>query len=252
MEAAADRVERSARPRRGRLHRRARRPAGGLRRRRHHARHGRVGAALARVREAAHRAGRAGLLPHADRGHRRRVPLAGLVRRRARRRRSASRDCRTSSSSLLADARRRADLGAFGRRLVEEFSLEGAAQRQLAIYRDAFAARAQQQRPWRDAVRSLSAASPATTAASSCAGRAAGGGRTTSTPRRSRRPTALRDANAPAPLEGPILWFPGVGWDTLAGTDRHLAMERRRAAPDRMGRHAALGAPRARPRRCRR
>ena len=30
---------------------------------------------------------------------------------------------------------------------------------------------------------------------------------------------------AAAPSEGPILWFPGVGWDTLAGTDLHLATE---------------------------
>lgn len=125
---------------------------------------------------------------------------------------------------LLADERRRADLGAFGRRLVEEFSLEGAAQRQLAIYRDAFAARAQQQRPWRDAVRSLSGL--AGYYGGELARRARGRRRTDDF---NAAPVAATDRaarrNAPVPLEGPILWFPGVGWDTLAGTDRNLAVE---------------------------
>ncbi|ERG64548.1 hypothetical protein L332_08820 [Agrococcus pavilionensis RW1] len=124
---------------------------------------------------------------------------------------------------LLADADRRAELGGFGRRLVEEFSLERAAKLQLAIYRDAAANRSQQKRQWGEAARCFA----------SLAGYYAAEGVARL---RSRRRTddfnavpvaaAARAAArvAPAPSAGPILWFPGVGWDTLAGTDRHLAM----------------------------
>ncbi len=125
---------------------------------------------------------------------------------------------------LLADARRRADLGAFGRRLVEEFSLQRAAERQLAIYRDTSATRAQQQRQWREAARSFSAL--ARHYSGDLVSRARGVRRTddfNAAPVAASAPAAQRVAATPS--EGPILWFPGVGWDTLAGTDRHLAVE---------------------------
>lgn len=54
-------------------------------------------------------------------------------------------------SYLLTDSRRRAQLGAYGRRIVEEFSLERAAAQQLTIYSDALASRADQKRRLLDA-----------------------------------------------------------------------------------------------------
>ncbi|WP_426184823.1 glycosyltransferase [Microbacterium sp. TWP3-1-2b2] len=126
---------------------------------------------------------------------------------------------------LLSHAQLRAELGAFGRRLVEEFSLERAAKRQLAIYQDAFATRAQQKRQLREAVRSFSGL--AGYHVGQRIARLRGNQRTddfnaepVASRGRSERPTATSTSS-----DGPILWFPGVGWDTLAGTDRHLAME---------------------------
>lgn len=125
---------------------------------------------------------------------------------------------------LLSDAQLRADLGAFGRRVVEEFSLETAAKRQLAIYRDAFATRAQQKRQWREVLRS--SAGLAGYYGRELVSRARGQRRTddfNAVPVAATAPSARRVPQAPS--AGPILWFPGVGWDTLAGTDRHLAIE---------------------------
>lgn len=125
---------------------------------------------------------------------------------------------------LLSDARRRAELGAFGRRLVEDFSLERAATRQLAIYRDAFAARAQQKRQWREAIRS--AARLARYYGGELASRSRGRRRTDDFNALPVAATARAAPRvAPASSDGPILWFPGVSWDAIAGTDRQLAIE---------------------------
>ncbi|WP_405218110.1 glycosyltransferase [Agrococcus sp. Ld7] len=125
---------------------------------------------------------------------------------------------------LLSDARRREELGSFGRRLVEEFSLQNAAARQLAIYRDAFSTRAQQQRQWSEVLRSSTRF--AAYHAGELSRRVRGQRRTddfNAVPVAATGRPAPRPAQTPS--EGPILWFPGVGWDTLAGTDRHLATE---------------------------
>lgn len=125
---------------------------------------------------------------------------------------------------LLSDAQRRADLGAFGRGLVEEFSLQTAAKRQVAIYRDALATSAQQKRQRGEMLRC--SAGLAAYYGRELTSRARGRRRTddfNAAPAAATNPSGQRDA--PAPSEGPILWFPGVGWDTIAGTDRHLATE---------------------------
>ena len=126
-------------------------------------------------------------------------------------------------SELLASAERRREMGAFGRGVVEEFSLERAARRQLTIYRDAYAARAELKKQLVDAGRSFLglAAYHVDSASPGCADDSA---LTTSTPipwrRNGRSPTTTAAAGND---DGPILYFPGVGWDTLAGTDRQLA-----------------------------
>jgi len=125
---------------------------------------------------------------------------------------------------LLTDVALRAELGLFSSTIVEEFSLQRAARRQLAIYRDAHATRAQQKRQYAEAARSLVGFAGYTV--SQRVARLRGKGRTddfNAEPVAARR-TAVT-APAAAPADGPIVWFPGVGWDTLAGTDRHLALE---------------------------
>ena len=130
---------------------------------------------------------------------------------------------RSELSGLLTSADRRRELGAYGRRVVEEFSLERAAHRQLTVYRDAYAARAEHKRQLGDAGRSF-------------LGLAAYhvGQRVDRWRKRQRaddfnvNPVAQQPGNddgrlAPVGDDGPILYFPGVGWDTLAGTDRQLA-----------------------------
>ena len=125
---------------------------------------------------------------------------------------------------LLADPGRRHELGAFGRRLVEDFSLDRAALRQLTIYRDAYAARAGQKRQLAAAGRSF--ARLADYHVKQRADRWLGRQRADDF---NARPVAT-DAKAADGIgmregddDGPILYFPGVGWDTLAGTDRQLA-----------------------------
>lgn len=130
---------------------------------------------------------------------------------------------RRELSTLLTSPDRCRELGAYGRRVVEEFSLERAAHRQLTVYRDAYAARAEHKRQLVDAGRSF-------------LGLAAYhvGQRVDRWRKRQRaddfnvNPVAQQPGDddgrlASAGDDGPILYFPGVGWDTLAGTDRQLA-----------------------------
>ncbi len=127
-------------------------------------------------------------------------------------------------SVLLASADRRRELGAFGRRTVEEFSLERAARRQLTIYRDAFAARADQKKKVADAARSVVGLAQYYVAQR--VARLRGRQRTDDF---NAEPVVIASNNLDEGREqrlnedGPILYFPGVGWDTLAGTDRQLA-----------------------------
>lgn len=121
---------------------------------------------------------------------------------------------------LLTEPARRTQLGVFGRRVVEAFSLESAAQRQVTIYRDAWIARKEQKR--RGAAAARSVAGLAAYYARQRLARLRGRQRAddfnadpVSTPHIG-RPAVAADA------EGPLLLFPGVGWDTLAGTDRQL------------------------------
>lgn len=134
-------------------------------------------------------------------------------------------ELREALSPLLADARMRGELGAYSREVVEDFSLDSAAQRQVTIYRDAIAGRAEQKRRIWDAAVSAWGF-----------GRYFVGRRVQRLLGRRRVDdfNAVPVAGAAAPTSrlrsaahdgsGPILYFAGVKWDTLAGTDRHLAM----------------------------
>lgn len=126
---------------------------------------------------------------------------------------------------LVADADRRRRLGEFSRQVVEDFSLERAAHRQLTIYRDAFEERADQKRRRLEGARS-----------GALLARYYVGQRLDRLRHRQRsedfnaEPVAVhaaepRPASTPrADAAGPILYFPGVGWGALAGTDRNLAI----------------------------
>ncbi|GAA1978751.1 glycosyltransferase [Microbacterium pumilum] len=131
---------------------------------------------------------------------------------------------RSELVGLLADPARRAELGAFGRAAVEEFSLERSATRQVTIYRDAVAARAEQKKRVLAAGRSF--LQLARYHVAQRVDRWRGRQRAddfnvepVATQKHGARPGESLSTLA----GGPILYFPGVGWDTLAGTDRQLA-----------------------------
>ncbi|MRK00833.1 glycosyltransferase [Aeromicrobium sp. S22] len=120
---------------------------------------------------------------------------------------------------LLDAPQRRADLGRFARSTVEQrFSLAAAADRQLAIYRTV-----------------LDAAPPGPAVTSEAAA-VVGFGRYHLTKRIARatgrhatddfnaKPVATSGSRSPVEGEdGVIVYFAGVSWDALAGTDNHLA-----------------------------
>lgn len=125
---------------------------------------------------------------------------------------------------LLADLQRRHDLGRFGRRVVEEFSLDRAAQRQLTIYRDALAQRQIRAGELADAGRSFLGV--AAYHVRQRLDRLRGRQRTDDFNTVAVMPPSQHGSSQPSPAhpDGPILYFPGVGWDTLAGTDKQLAI----------------------------
>ena len=130
----------------------------------------------------------------------------------------------TELSELLASAERRCEMGAFGRGVVEEFSLERAARRQLTIYRDAYAARAELKKQLVDAGRSFLglAAYHVGQRVARLRGRQPADD-FNANPVTTQREKSDDERRACVNDDGPILYFPGVGWDTLAGTDRQLA-----------------------------
>lgn len=131
---------------------------------------------------------------------------------------------------LLTDPQRRERAGRFSREVVEQFSLESAARRQLAVYRDAWAGRAAQKRQIRAAAGSF--AGLANYHLTQRVARWRGRQRTDDF---NAAPVAARPTESVqrrgAPESGPILYFAGVGWDTLSGTDRQLVTELARHAP---------------------
>ncbi|WP_375386211.1 glycosyltransferase [uncultured Microbacterium sp.] len=126
---------------------------------------------------------------------------------------------------LLADAQRRRDLGEYSRRVVNDFSLETAAARQLAIYREAWATRSSQKRRILDGVRSF--AGLARYHITQRLARFRGTQRAddfNADPVTTIRPT-VDSPVLEGSRRGTILYFPGVGWDTMAGTDRQLVAQ---------------------------
>ena len=130
---------------------------------------------------------------------------------------------------LLADETLRRELGSYGREVVEEFSLESAAKRQVTVYRDALAARGEHKKQVVDAARST--VQLARYYVGQRIARVRGRQRTddfnavpvvSHSPEGSATGADAGGVGTPS-ATGPILWFPGVGWDTLAGTDRQLA-----------------------------
>ena len=125
---------------------------------------------------------------------------------------------------LLVDRELRARLGAFGREVVEQFSLARAATRQLTVYRDAVEARGEQKNRGGAALRAGFGFARYSV------------GRRVQRLRGTRRvddfnavpandAAANRSPGRVAAGTGPIVYFAGVRWDTLAGTDRQLATE---------------------------
>lgn len=125
---------------------------------------------------------------------------------------------------LITDAGLRRELGDYGSQVVQAMSLERAAKLQLTIYRDAFAARAEQKKQVVEAGRSFLLL--ARYYAGQRLDRIQGRQRAddfNAEPVAAQHQKPRRGIPQPKPLGGPILYFPGVGWDTLAGTDRQLA-----------------------------
>ncbi|QGG42350.1 glycosyltransferase family 4 protein [Aeromicrobium yanjiei] len=120
---------------------------------------------------------------------------------------------------LLDAPQRRADLGRFARTTVEQrFSLAAAADRQLAIYRTAL----DTARP-RPSV-TAEAAAVAAFGTYHLAKRAARARGRRSTDDFNARPVVRSGPPPPgASTDGTIVYFAGVSWDAVAGTDRHLA-----------------------------
>ena len=128
---------------------------------------------------------------------------------------------------LLADANMRRELGAYGRELVEDFSLERAAERQVGIYRDALAEPMKLRRELPELLRSggsltryyvrqridrvLGRRKPEDFNAKPVAA-----SKTVTTPRRE----VGRAAASPDPE--PLIYAAGAEWNAMAGTDRQL------------------------------
>lgn len=133
---------------------------------------------------------------------------------------------------LLLDPESRASLGAYGRQVVEEFSLTRAARRQLDFYQDAMS----------DAARRRELVSGTGRAAFDFAGykvrqrirRWAGTGASddfnaapvATSERRLVSASAPRGASA-----GPIVYLSGTSWDSVPGTDHRLAQALARRTP---------------------
>ena len=139
---------------------------------------------------------------------------------------------RAELAPLLADDERRRELGAFSRELVEDFSLTAAAHRQVAVYRDAWAGRAEQKR--RVVAAAASAGALGGYYLRRGVARRLGGAPTddfnavpVAAAGRSQAPARRSVGTA----HDPILYFPGVAWDDVAGTDRQLVTEISRQRP---------------------
>ena len=127
---------------------------------------------------------------------------------------------------LLADASTRRELGAFGREVVEDYSLDRAAQRQVGVYRDALAGRTDLGPDLPEVLRS--GAGFARYYLGRRVARVLGRHRPDDF---NARPVAARASTVVAPREAarsathraePLVYVPGVDWDAVAGTDRHL------------------------------
>ena len=134
------------------------------------------------------------------------------------------RELETELAPLILDGQLRRDLGTFSRQVVEQFSLERAATRQLTIYRDAFAARAEQKKQVVEAGRSFLRL--AAYHVGQRLDRLRGSQRAedfNAEPVATQQQVTRSRTASGAAEEGPILYFPSAGWGTIAGTDRHMA-----------------------------
>jgi glycosyltransferase involved in cell wall biosynthesis len=139
-------------------------------------------------------------------------------------------------SPLLTDASIRRELGAFGRELVEDYSLDRAAERQVGVYRDALAERSELPLDLPEGIRS--GVGLARYYLGGRIARVLGRGRSedfnakpvaearaVAPPRRqSARPTASAARET-------LVYVAGAEWDAMAGTDRQLATALARSHP---------------------
>lgn len=139
-------------------------------------------------------------------------------------------------SPLLADAPARRELGAFGREVVEDYSLDRAAELQVGVYRDALAERT-----------NLGPALPELIRSGAAFGRYFLGQRVASLVGRHRPedfnakpvaaartvavPSHRSSRTATIPLPGPLIYVAGAEWDAMVGTDRQLVAALARSHP---------------------
>lgn len=139
----------------------------------------------------------------------------------------------TELEPLLRDASLRAELGAFGRQVVDDFSLSRAAEHQAAIYRDALDARYGVGERARGDV--LAAGGlvgyKARKRWSRLRGRHSTDDFNAVPVAATRTPAPPGGRPASGQGDGSIVYFPGVPWHAVRGTDHHLAQALARHHP---------------------
>lgn len=132
---------------------------------------------------------------------------------------------RAALAPLLRDRHLRVERGEYGARVVRGFALDQAAHHQVRIYRDALRTRPTRLTTAADAVTAIPhfAAYKASTRLSRWRGQhRVDDFNPTPLPVAVRRPPSLSGPDD-AGGSGPVLYFPGVPWSAVPGTDHHLA-----------------------------
>jgi len=139
-------------------------------------------------------------------------------------------------SPLLADARKRRQLGAFGREVVDEFSLDRAAVRQVAVYHEALTRRTELRSELPEVFRA--GAAFARYHLHRRIERVRGRRRSedfNAQPVVAKKavvaPSLEIDLPAASPKRRPLVYVAGADWDAMVGTDRHIVAALARTYP---------------------